>query len=120
MIAGESLSAAAGIVRPVLGNMGLKSRADALPRHLSGGEQQRVAIARALVNQPELLVCDEPTSSLNADAGQAVMKYFRDAAVQPRRGVIVVTHDVRVLRWGDRIIRMQDGQITSDERRDYR
>jgi putative ABC transport system ATP-binding protein len=116
VILGESLGTAAEIARPILVDMGLEPRAEALPRQLSGGEQQRVAIARALVNQPALLVCDEPTSSLDAEAGQRIMKFFRDAAVQPGRGVIVVTHDNRVLRWGDRIIRMQDGQIMSDER----
>src|SRR5262249_30789751 len=102
--------------RQLLSEMGLASRADAFPRQLSGGEQQRVAIARALINRPQLLVCDEPTSALDAEAGQHVMQLFREVAVEPVRGVIVVTHDNRVLNWGDRIIRMQDGSISSDER----
>ena len=93
VILGNSLGAAAETARPLLVAMGLELRMDAYPRQLSVGEQQRVAIARALVNQSELLVCDEPTAALDADAGQRVMQLLREAAVQPGRGVMVVTHD---------------------------
>ena len=81
---------------------------------MSGGEQQRVAIARALVNEPRLLVCDEPTSALDAKAGQTVMELIKQVAVQPGRAVIVVTHDSRVYRYGDRIVEMSDGRIAAE------
>ena len=82
-----------------------------MPSELSGGQQQRVAIARALVHEPKLLVCDEPTAALDAHSGQTVMELLRRVAVQPGRAVIVVTHDSRVFRFGDRIVRMSDGRI---------
>ncbi len=91
----------------------LASRARQLPNQLSGGQQQRVAIARALVHQPRLLVCDEPTAALDAGSGQRVMELLKRVAVQPGRAVIVVTHDDRVFRYGDRIIAMADGRVVS-------
>jgi putative ABC transport system ATP-binding protein len=81
------------------------------PAELSGGQQQRVAIARALVHRPRLLVCDEPTAALDAHAGQTVMELFREVAVEPDRAVIVVTHDNRVLHYGQRIVYLADGMI---------
>lgn len=99
--------------RAVLDSVGLASKADQKPSQLSGGQQQRVAIARALVHQPRLLVCDEPTAALDAQSGQTVMQLLREVAVQPGRAVIVVTHDSRVYRFGDRIIEMADGSITA-------
>src|SRR4029077_7309791 len=84
---------------------------DSLPSQLSGGQQQRVAIARALVHGPRLLVCDEPTAALDAQSGRTVMELLRQVAVQTGRSVIVVTHDSRVLEYGDRIVTMDDGRI---------
>jgi putative ABC transport system ATP-binding protein len=72
-----------------------------------------VAIARALIHEPRLLVCDEPTAALDAQSGQTVMQLIRRVAVQPDRGVIVVTHDSRVYGFGDRIVTMSDGRIES-------
>ncbi|HEY2837647.1 MAG TPA: ABC transporter ATP-binding protein [Pirellulales bacterium] len=97
--------------RRLLAQVGMADRADALPTQLSGGQQQRVAIARALVHEPRLLVCDEPTAALDAQSGQTVMELLRRVAVQADRAVIVVTHDNRVFRFGDRIIEMDDGRI---------
>jgi putative ABC transport system ATP-binding protein len=96
--------------------VGLADRLNSQPLQLSGGEQQRVAIARALVHQPRLLLCDEPTSNIDARTGRSVMKLIRDVAVQPGRVAIVVTHDPRVLEFGDRIILMDDGRIKSQEK----
>jgi putative ABC transport system ATP-binding protein len=98
--------------RELLESVGLGHRADAFPAQLSGGQQQRVAIARALVHEPRLLVCDEPTAALDAEAGRTVMELFRRVALQNDRAVIVVTHDSRVLSYGDRIVSMSDGRIT--------
>lgn len=94
-----------------LTTLGLGDRLDALPSTLSGGQQQRVAFARALVHDPKFLVCDEPTSALDAESGQLVMKLLSDTVVRPGRAVIVVTHDERVFRYGDRVIHMSDGRI---------
>ena len=91
--------------------VGLRDRAFALPAQLSGGQQQRVAIARALVNEPRLLVCDEPTAALDAHAGRTVMNLIKRVTVRGDRAVIVVTHDNRVFDLGDRIIAMADGLV---------
>lgn len=91
--------------------VGLGDKVQSLPSQLSGGQQQRVAIARALVHQPRLLVCDEPTAALDAHSGQTVMELLRNVAVQPGRAVIIVTHDSRVYKFGNRIISMSDGHI---------
>jgi putative ABC transport system ATP-binding protein len=95
----------------MLASVGLADKVNSLPAHLSGGQQQRVAIARALVHEPRLLVCDEPTAALDAQSGQTVMELIRSVAVRPDRGVIVVTHDSRVYRFGERVVSMSDGQI---------
>lgn len=97
----------------VLDAVGLGSRIQSYPSQLSGGQQQRVAIARSLVHEPKLLVCDEPTAALDAQSGQTVMQLFRQVAVHPDRVVIIVTHDNRVFGYGDRMVEMNDGQITS-------
>ncbi len=97
--------------RQMLEAVGLHDKTEVLPAHLSGGQQQRVAIARALIHEPRLLVCDEPTAALDAHSGQTVMELLRRVAVQPDRAVIVVTHDSRVYKFGDRIVYMSDGQI---------
>ncbi len=99
--------------REMLATVGLGHRANSFQSQLSGGEQQRVAIARALITEPRLLVCDEPTSALDAKSGQVVMELIKQVAVQPGRAVIVVTHDSRVYSFGDRIVAMSDGQISS-------
>lgn len=108
---GPAVRAAANI----LDTLGLGARCDALPGELSVGQQQRVAIARALVHNPRLLVCDEPTSALDAESGQTVMELLLRVAVQAERAVIVVTHDTRVLAFGDRIIHMLDGRVARVE-----
>jgi putative ABC transport system ATP-binding protein len=98
----------------VLDAVGLGSRLKAFPNQLSGGQQQRVALARALVHEPRLLVCDEPTAALDAQAGQTVMGLLKQVAVRPDRTVIVVTHDSRVYQFGDRILEMADGRLVGD------
>jgi putative ABC transport system ATP-binding protein len=111
VIAGVSRRVAVERARKMLEAVNLGDKADALPAQLSGGQQQRVAIARALIHEPRLLVCDEPTAALDAHSGQTVMELIRRVAVQPDRGVIVVTHDSRVYGFGDRIVSMSDGRI---------
>ena len=94
-----------------LRRVGLGVRAYALPAHLSGGQQQRVALARAVVHDPHLIVCDEPASALDADTGRQMMALLRTMAVGAGRGLIVVTHDTRILAFADRIAMMEDGRI---------
>jgi len=89
----------------------LGARLDALPGKLSGGQQQRVAIARALVHEPKLIVCDEPTSNLDHEAGRSVMNILRGVAKSSDRALIVVTHDPRIFEFADRIAHMDDGKI---------
>lgn len=96
----------------MLEQLGLGGHTFKLPKQLSGGQLQRVAIARALVHQPKLLLCDEPTAALDAHSGQVVMALLRDLAVRPDRAAVVVTHDPRVYGFADRIVHMEDGQIS--------
>ena len=84
-------------------------------RRVASGQQQRIAIARALINEPRLLVCDEPTAALDATSGQTAMELIKEVAVQPGRAVIVVTHDSRVYGFGDRIVQMSDGRVEKIE-----
>ncbi len=95
----------------LLDRLGLAEHRNRFPTELSGGQQQRVAIARALVHDPRLVVCDEPTASLDAANGQAAMALLRELAIKPGRAVIVVTHDERIFRFADRIAHMADGHI---------
>ena len=111
LIAGMRRAAALTRAEDVLVQVGLADRMHALPADLSGGQQQRVAIARALSHHPQLLVCDEPTSSLDHANGRLIMELLRDIALESNRAVIVVTHDSRVFEFGDRIAHMDDGHI---------
>lgn len=97
--------------RDILCRVGLSDRTNSLPSELSGGQQQRVAIARAMLHNPKLIVCDEPTSSLDHETGYRVMELVREVAVGVERAFIVVTHDARIFEFADRIARMDDGQI---------
>ena len=98
--------------RAILAQVGLQGREDEPPKRLSGGQQQRIAIARALVHAPTLIVCDEPTSALDSRTGQQVMELLTTFARDPRRTVIVVSHDPRIYRYADRMAEMEDGCIT--------
>jgi putative ABC transport system ATP-binding protein len=115
LIAGHRRATAVARAKTVLESVGLGNKVGAYAAQLSGGQQQRVAIARALVHEPRLLVCDEPTAALDAHSGRTVMELLRKVALQPGRAVIVVTHDNRVLGFGDRIVTMSDGQVESVE-----
>jgi putative ABC transport system ATP-binding protein len=115
LAAGWKRPAAVDCAMSLLERLGMKERANAFPRQLSGGQQQRVAMARALVHEPRLIVCDEPTAALDHATGESVMELLADAAVNPGRAVIVVTHDNRVFHFADTIAHMNDGEIVRVE-----
>ena len=111
LILGLSRREALARARATLERVGLGERTRSLPAQLSGGQQQRVAIARALVHEPRLIVCDEPTSSLDHETGHKVMQILREVALSHERALVVVTHDARIFEFADRIARMDDGRI---------
>jgi putative ABC transport system ATP-binding protein len=91
--------------------LGLLHRRKALPKTLSGGEKQRVAIARALINEPPLILADEPTGNLDSHTGQDVLMILHDIARDEERSILVVTHDPRVEDVADRILWLEDGSL---------
>ena len=101
--------------REALAGVGLFHKMDSYPRELSGGEQQRVAIARAVVGRPSAVLADEPTAALDAENGHAIMTVLARIAREPDHGVLVVSHDPRILPFANRIVRIEDGRIVSDE-----
>jgi putative ABC transport system ATP-binding protein len=111
LIAGMRRQEAFSRADEMLLRVNLWDRLESFPRDLSGGQQQRVAIARALVHRPSLVVCDEPTAALDQDTGHHIMTLFKKVAVQEKLTLIVVTHDVRIFSFADRIAYMNDGVI---------
>jgi putative ABC transport system ATP-binding protein len=95
--------------------LGLGHRLDHLPSQLSGGERQRVAIARALVNEPRILLADEPTGNLDESAGREILTVFRRLHAEGST-IVVVTHSEEVARYAQRVIRVRDGMVESDAR----
>jgi len=94
--------------------VGLQDRADAIPARLSGGQQQRVAIARALMNNPRLLLADEPTGNLDSATGNDIMALLVSVADEVGTTVVLATHDVAVANHCRRVIRLHDGRVLSD------
>jgi len=92
--------------------VGLKGRAELPPVKLSGGEQQRVAIARAIAGQPDILIMDEPTASLDGDTGQAIVGFVKHNVLNEKRCILIVTHDDRISEFATRILKMEDGVLT--------
>ena len=95
----------------VLGLLGIEHRLDHKPRALSGGEQQRVAIARAIVNNPAILLADEPTGNLDSKNSEAVLGVLRDLNERLGQTILMITHDAHVASYGHRIVHMLDGEI---------
>lgn len=99
-----------------LGMVGLENRLDHMPNQLSGGQQQRVAIARAIVNDAPIIFADEPTGNLDTKTGEDVMKLFSKLNKELGCTIILVTHEEEIAKYSERIVRLVDGVITSDEK----
>ena len=109
-------SEAIKIAKKYLDIVGLANKAELPPIKLSGGEQQRVAIARAIVSQPDLLVLDEPTASLDGDTGRKIVEFIKQNVLNENRCIIIVTHDNRIFEYADAIMKMEDGRLLGIER----
>lgn len=94
--------------------VGLKDKAPLPPYKLSGGEQQRVAIARAIVSEPDILIFDEPTASLDGETGKNIISFVRHDILNEQKAIVVVTHDARIFEFADRILHMEDGLIKNE------
>lgn len=94
-------------------NLGLEHRKSAYPEELSGGEKQRVAIARAFMNDPSLILADEPTANLDFERGYQVVKMMREEIQRRQKDAIIVTHDTRLLDLMDHVYQMKDGKLIS-------
>jgi putative ABC transport system ATP-binding protein len=108
--------AARDMAAMLLDQVGLSAKLDAYPADLSGGQKQRIAIARALAGDPPIILADEPTAALDSQSGRTVMDLLQRLARERGRAVAIVTHDNRMLGYGDRLVKMEDGRITTDER----
>lgn len=102
-------------VEAVLEKMDLQPRINHFPRQLSGGQQQRVAVARAIVNQPPLILADEPTGNLDSEHGSEVMKMLVQLNTEGTT-ILMVTHSIENAGYGSRVIRLHDGRIVSEEK----
>ncbi len=110
-LAGVRGSEARKKARQLLSRLDLAERLNFLPEKLSGGEKQRVAIARALINEPSLILADEPTANLDSKIGHEIMRLLRDIAKVQGRSVVIVSHDQRIQDIADRILWLEDGQF---------
>jgi putative ABC transport system ATP-binding protein len=91
--------------------VGLENRMNLMPNKLSIGEQQRVAIARAMITEPDILIFDEPTASLDGETGKRIISFIKENILTPKRAIIIVTHDNRIYDFATRIIRVEDGRM---------
>jgi ABC-type lipoprotein export system ATPase subunit len=99
--------------RELLARVGLKDRLDHKPSELSGGEQQRVAIARALINEPELVLADEPTGNLDSKTGGEIIELLKSLRVEKNTTLVIATHDAKVAANAERVIELVDGRISA-------
>ncbi|OQX53247.1 MAG: ABC transporter ATP-binding protein [Candidatus Omnitrophica bacterium 4484_213] len=109
-VAGCRLRLARGKAKKLLEKLGLENRANHRPSELSGGEQQRVAIARALINEPEILLCDEPTGNLDSQTGERIVSIL-EGLNKEGRTLVIVSHEQKIAQRAGRLLKMEDGGI---------
>ena len=102
-------------IRALVATLGLSERLKHLPNQLSGGQQQRVSIGRALVNNPALVLADEPTGNLDSENSREIIALLRRFNRESNQTVVIITHDERIALSADRIISVEDGRIVRDE-----
>ncbi len=103
----------------ILKEVGLEGMEDRRPAQLSGGQQQRVAVARAIVSQPTLVLADEPTANLDTVTSSQLMDLFVELNIKRKITFVIATHDRRVMKYANRLIKMVDGEIISDQAQPY-
>ncbi|WP_026516209.1 ABC transporter ATP-binding protein [Butyrivibrio sp. MC2021] len=106
------------LLNDLVQKLGLSERVGHLPNQLSGGQQQRVSIGRALMNHPAILLADEPTGNLDSENSREIIALLRKFNKENRQTVIIITHDERIALSADRVITIEDGQITHDSKRE--
>ncbi len=102
-----------GKAKDLLARLGLEDRMSSLPNQLSGGQRQRVAIARSMIHEPSVILADEPTASLDTERAFQVTKLYSELIYENQKAGIMVTHDLRMCKYVDKIIQIEDGKITS-------
>lgn len=116
MLAGVSRKEAKANAESLLNSVNLSHRIKHRPNELSGGEQQRAAIARALINEPRLLLADEPTGNLDQETGREILKLFEKIRVDHKMTIVMVTHDRNVASLADRVVQLKNGLVSASEK----
>lgn len=119
LIRGAARPEASTKAQQLLQQLGLEQRMHALPNQLSGGEKQRVAIARALINDPKIILADEPTANLDSKIGREVMRLLCEIACEQHRAVVIVSHDERLKDVAMRVVTIEDGKLAKEEKGDH-
>ncbi|MDD3804270.1 MAG: ABC transporter ATP-binding protein, partial [bacterium] len=107
----SNFSAASKTAKQLLAEMGLEERILHKPNELSGGEQQRVAICRALINDPDVILADEPTGNLDSKNTKSVMELFKKINYEKKKTFIIITHNEELLQYADTVVNMKDGNV---------
>ena len=103
-------------LKELIETLGLKNRMNHLPNELSGGQQQRVSIGRAMINNPAIMLADEPTGNLDSKASDEIVSLLRLSNKKFNQTVIIITHDLEIAKQADRVITIEDGKVVKDEK----